>query len=35
MTKFPKRAEYLMEHRHDIVKWKAEDYQKMIEELED
>jgi len=30
--KFPERWEYLQKHRRDIVKWKAHDYEEMIEE---
>ena len=33
--KFPERAKYLNAHKGDVVHWKAEDYQRMIDELED
>ena len=31
-SQFPERWKYLQEHRREIVKWKAEDYQRMIKE---
>lgn len=31
--KYPQRWEYLQEKRHQIVKWKVEDYERMIDEL--
>lgn len=32
-SKFPDRYEYLEKHKNDIVHWKLQDYQKMIDDL--